>query len=79
MSVGEQIRYLGMLSSVGATKKQKKKALYFEGAVLGAFATFLGIVLGLIVTFVSQNAINSQIKTLVPNYSNIIKYETHIS
>ena len=79
MSVGEQIRYLGMLSSVGATKKQKKKALYFEGAVLGAFATFLGIVLGLTVTFVSQNAINSQIKTLVPNYSNIIKYETHIS
>ncbi len=79
MSVGEQIRYLGMLSSVGATKKQKKKALYFEGAVLGAFAIILGIVSGLIVTFVSQNAINGKIKMLMPNYSNNIKYETHIS
>ena len=33
LSVGEQIKYLGMLSSVGATRKQKKKTLYFEGAM----------------------------------------------
>ena len=46
LSFSEQVKYLGMLSSVGATKWQKKKALYFEGAVLGGIGIPLGILLG---------------------------------
>lgn len=30
MSLSERVRYLGMLASVGATKSQKRKSVYFE-------------------------------------------------
>lgn len=79
LSVGEQIKYLGMLSSVGATRKQKKKTLYFEGAVLGGIGIILGIALGLLATFISQSAMNAKIMTIMEGYNNNIKYSTHIS
>lgn len=79
LSVGEQIEYLGMLSSVGATRKQKKKTLYFEGAVLGGIGIILGIALGLLLTFISQSAMNAKIASIMEGYNNNIKYSTHIS
>lgn len=79
LSVGEQIKYLGMLSSVGATRKQKKKTLYFEGAVLGGIGIILGIALGLLTTFISQSAMNAKIASIMEGYNNNIKYSTHIS
>ena len=79
LSVGEQIKYLGMLSSVGATRKQKKKTLYFEGAVLGGIGIILGIVLGLLLTFISQSAMNAKIVSIMEGYNDNIKYSTHIS
>ena len=79
LSVGEQIKYLGMLSSVGATRKQKKKTLYFEGAILGGIGIILGIVLGLLTTFISQSAMNAKIASIMEGYNNNIKYSTHIS
>lgn len=48
ISVSERARHLGMLSSVGATKKQKRNSVFFEGAVIGAISIPLGIVAGLI-------------------------------
>ncbi len=54
ISVSERSRQLGMLSSVGATKKQKRNSVLFEGAVIGAISIpigFLSGVLGLAVTF----------------------------
>ncbi len=79
LSVGEQIKYLGMLSSVGATRKQKKKTLYFEGAVLGGIGIIVGIVLGLLVTFISQSTMNAKIASIMEGYNDNIKYSTHIS
>lgn len=79
LSVGEQIKYLGMLSSVGATRKQKKKTLYFEGAILGGIGIILGIVFGLLLTFISQSAMNAKITTIMEGYNDNIKYSTHIS
>lgn len=79
LSVGEQIKYLGMLSSVGATRKQKKKTLYFEGAILGGIGIILGIVLGLLTTFISQSAMNAKIASIMEGYNDNIKYSTHIS
>ena len=35
ISVSERSRYLGMLSSVGATKRQKRNSVYFEGLIIG--------------------------------------------
>lgn len=79
LSVGEQIKYLGMLSSVGATRKQKKKTLYFEGEILGGIGIILGIALGLLTTFISQSAMNAKIASIMEGYNNNIKYSTHIS
>lgn len=47
ISVGERSRYLGMLSSVGATKSQKRNSVFFEGAVIGLISIPLGILSGL--------------------------------
>lgn len=47
MSISERTRYLGMLASVGATKAQKRKSVYFEGAVLGLIGIPLGFLAGL--------------------------------
>lgn len=48
MSLSERTRYLGMLGSVGATKRQKKQSVYFEGAALGLVGIPLGIIGGVI-------------------------------
>ena len=47
ISVSERARHLGMLSSVGATKKQKRNSVFFEGAVIGAISIPIGILAGL--------------------------------
>ena len=54
ISLSERSRYLGMLSSVGATRQQKSASVFFEGAVLGAVAIPLGLlggILGIGITF----------------------------
>lgn len=60
ISVSERSRYLGMLASVGATKQQKRRSVYFEGIVIGAISIPLGILAGLggiAVTFLFINNI----------------------
>lgn len=82
MSLSERVRYLGMLASVGATKAQKRKSVYYEGAILGAVGIPVGIlagVLGIGITLklvghkiISTSMIvgvsdrNMQMKTVVP-------------
>ena len=48
MSLSERVRYLGMLASVGATKKQKRMSVYFEGLLLGAIGIPVGIIAGFV-------------------------------
>lgn len=48
ISVSERSRQFGMLASIGATRKQKRNAVFFEGLVLGAIAIPIGIVCGII-------------------------------
>jgi putative ABC transport system permease protein len=47
MSLSERVRYLGMLASVGATKSQKQKSIYYESFILGAIGIPVGIVAGI--------------------------------
>jgi len=47
ISVSERSRHLGMLSSVGATKKQKKNSVLFEGFVIGIISIPIGIISGI--------------------------------
>ncbi|AIC95894.1 ABC transporter permease [Shouchella lehensis] len=46
ISVSERSQQLGMLSSVGATKRQKRNSVYFEGALIGAMSIPIGLIAG---------------------------------
>ena len=48
MSLTERMKYLGMLSSVGATKRQKKASVYYEGFLLGIVGIPLGYLVGIL-------------------------------
>lgn len=47
ISVSERARHLGMLGSIGATSKQKRRSVFFEGAVIGTISIPLGMVSGI--------------------------------
>ncbi|MGG1688254.1 ABC transporter permease [Pseudalkalibacillus sp. NRS-1564] len=46
ISVSERSRHLGMLASVGATKRQKQTSVFFEGAIIGLISIPIGILAG---------------------------------
>ena len=48
MSLTERMKYLGMLSSVGATRRQKKASVYYEGFLLGIVGIPLGYLVGIL-------------------------------
>ncbi|UKS64832.1 FtsX-like permease family protein [Rossellomorea marisflavi] len=47
ISVSERARHLGMLSSVGATKIQKRNSVFFEGAIIGLISIPIGLIAGI--------------------------------
>lgn len=58
ISLSERGRYLGMLSSVGATRKQKRNSVFFEAFVIGIIAIPIGLlagVAGIAITFIFLN------------------------
>lgn len=52
ISITEKIKQYGMLSSVGATSKQIKKNVYYEALILGIIGIPMGIICGLLASFV---------------------------
>ncbi|MCA0170409.1 ABC transporter permease [Bacillus sp. RAR_GA_16] len=59
ISVSERARHLGMLSSVGATKRQKQTSVFFEGAIIGGISIPIGLLAGIggiAVTFMFTNS-----------------------
>ena len=46
ISVSERTKQLGTLASIGATKRQKAKFIYFEGLIISLIAIPTGIILG---------------------------------
>lgn len=60
ISVSERSRHLGMLASVGATKRQKRNSVFFEGVMIGLISIPIGIIGGLVgigITFWFINSI----------------------
>ncbi|MGI6072684.1 MAG: ABC transporter permease [Lachnospiraceae bacterium] len=51
ISVTEKTRQYGMLRSIGATKKQIRSTVFKEASILGAIAIPIGILTGLLATF----------------------------
>lgn len=58
ISTTEKMRMYGMLSSIGATKKQIKKSVLTEGFILGLIAIPIGIICGIIAVFVLLKIVN---------------------
>ncbi len=52
ISITEKIKQYGMLKSIGATKKQIKKNVFYEATILGIIGIPLGIIVGLIASYV---------------------------
>ncbi|SEM35855.1 putative ABC transport system permease protein [Butyrivibrio sp. ob235] len=61
MSLTERMRYLGMLASVGATAKQKRFSIYYEGFVLGMIGIPLGLLFGYLGTKITLSVLGSKI------------------
>ncbi len=51
ISITEKTKLYGMLSSVGATPRQIRRNVYFEGFMLGIFGIPLGVLIGVGTTF----------------------------
>jgi putative ABC transport system permease protein len=62
ISVSERSRHLGMLSSVGATKRQKRNSVFFEGLIIGLISIPIGIIAGLVGMAITFWFINSIIQ-----------------
>lgn len=52
ISITEKTKQYGMLSSIGATRKQIKKNVYYEAFILGLIGVPLGILCGLIASYI---------------------------
>lgn len=62
ISVSERSRYLGMLASVGATKRQKRNSVFFEGIVIGLISVPIGILCGLAGIGITFSFLNTMIE-----------------
>ncbi|NRS48235.1 ABC transporter permease [Brevibacillus sp. HB2.2] len=65
ISLSERSRTLGMLSSVGATKQQKRASVFFEAAVIGVIAIPAGLFFGSIGIGVTLHLLNPFIQKML--------------
>lgn len=79
ISVSERKRQFGMLSSVGATKKQIKKSVLYEGAVLGSIGIPLGMASGILGIGITLQIVNNLLKPLFEEGSENLNLELIIS
>ena len=63
ISISERTRQLGILSSVGATRKQLRKSVLFEGVCIGSIGIPLGILAGVGIIGVTLKTISSFYKS----------------
>ena len=72
ISITEKTKQYGMLKSVGATKKQIKKNVFYEAFILGLIGIPLGILLGLLASFILVIVCNFFLKDLLEQGFNIV-------
>jgi len=81
MSFEERSKYLGMLSSVGATGKQKRSSVYYEAFILLLVALPMGFVVGLLVIQLGMQALKPYIDQMFGAFagSNVDKVVLDVS
>ena len=65
ISITERLKQYGMLSSIGATKKQINKSVYFEGFILGLIGIPIGILSGVFAIYILVNVVNYILKDYI--------------
>ncbi len=65
ISITEKTKQYGMLSSIGATKKQIKRNVYYEAFILGLIGIPLGILIGLLASYILIIVSNYFLKDMV--------------
>ena len=73
ISLSERSRYLGMIASIGATKKQKRYSVFFEGFVVGVISIPIGILSGYAGTAIVFKLIEGKINSIIGSGANEIK------
>ena len=63
ISLTEKTKELGMLASIGATPKQIRKSIFFEGFILSIIAIPIGIILGIVAIWIVLLIVNNLMKT----------------
>ena len=71
ISVMERKREFGLLSSIGATKKQIKKSVFYEALVVGV----IGIILGILGAYIGIGCVILIINNLI---SDMLEYKLHL-
>ena len=67
ISIQEKVRQYGMLRSIGATKKQIKKNVYYEAFLLGLIAIPIGIICGIFASYILIIVCNFLLKDMFSN------------
>lgn len=66
ISITEKTKQYGMIRSIGATKKQIKKNVFYEASILGIFGIPLGILLGFLASFILVIVTNLFLNNISP-------------
>lgn len=62
ISLTEKMKLYGRLASVGTTSKQQKKIIYYEAGFLGSVGIPVGVVSGVLATFILVRAVSGLMK-----------------
>lgn len=65
ISATERMRQFGMLSSVGATPRQIRHSIFFEGLVIGAIGIPLGVLLGIVAVVILVWIVNTLLDGMI--------------
>lgn len=75
LSVVERTRELGLLRAVGMTRRQMRRMVRWEAAIVAVFGALLGVVLGIIFGIAAAGAVpSSVVKTISIPWSMIVIY-----
>ncbi len=78
ISVRERTKQFGLLKSIGATKKQIKQCVIYEGFILSVISIPAGLIIGILVTMGVLKYGNSLINLAIKS-SSVIDFSIHIS
>lgn len=72
ISLSERVKQFGMLSSVGATAKQRRNSVFFEAVVIAGIGIPLGVLAGIAGIGTTLYLLRSQLSSFLPNEYSVI-------